>query len=291
MKRVPTRWKDKKLHYPSSDYPQSSNTDLPKHFSVIAVIGARGAGKTALITQLLSQYAGTVRDPKTGVILKPRYVVCSPTIVANESYFSSLGPHEAYSSMDDGDIEQLVRSIEDDKAEWEDYEELSRAYQQLMRAADPERVLARLPEHVQAELIENDFNPPQRPSKDRYVTYLICDDVVGTELLAGRRKSAFKNLLIKNRHHQAVIIMCLQALKELPRSMRMNVSCWALGKYGNPKVITDFHEECCGDLQFRRFKQMYDTVHQRDHAFLCIDHSQPKDKRFTDSFRERLLLE
>jgi tRNA A37 threonylcarbamoyladenosine biosynthesis protein TsaE len=290
IKRVPTRWKDKQLKYPSNNYPQSSNEDLPKHFSVICIVGSRGSGKTALITQLLKQYEGTVRCPVNKSVVEPRYVIVSPTIEQNKPYFDVLSNDKEYhNNMTDDDIQSLVESIQQDKYEWEEYENYKKIYDKIIKSKNPEAYIAQLPPAVYQYFENIDFQEPKRPEKERYVTYMVCDDIVGTDLLSNRKTHGFKNLVIKSRHHSVVIIMCVQALKEIPRSIRMNVSTYCLGKYAQPSVIRDFHEECCADIPITKFEAMYNDVHKKDFSFLCIDHSKPKKDRFTDSFRYKLL--
>lgn len=291
ISRVPTKWKDKKLNYPSSQYPQSKNTDLPKHFSVICIVGSRGSGKTALVTRLLNQYEGTVVCPKSNCIMDSEYVVCSPTIHQNEAYFSVLtGEKHMYSDMNDEEIHAMTSRIDNEKLEWEEYDHYNAIYKKILKSSNPDKYIASLDPVTRNYFEKNDFNPPERPRKNRYVTYMICDDVVGTDLLSSRKTHGFKNLVIKSRHHGIIVILCVQALKEVPKSIRMNVSCFCLGKYAQPKIVTEFHEECCGDVPFGDFERMYNDVHQNDFSFLCIDHSKPKKDRFSDSFRYKLVV-
>lgn len=286
-----TKWKDMVLKYPSDSYPQSSNTDLAKMFSIYAMIGGRGSGKTALITQLLKQYEGTIKCPKTNTIMKHRYIICSPTIDANKNYWSVLGDSvEFHDNMNDKDIQDLIDSIETDKLEWKEYEILMKYYNRLVQSKNPEKTLNSFHPMIQQELEKNDFQPPERPEKDKYITFFIADDIVGTNLLSSKKANAFKHMCIKNRHHQICVILAVQALKEIPRTLRQNISCYCLAKYAMPKVLKDFHEECCGDIPFDKFNEMYDYVHQNPFSFLCIDHSKKKDERFTNSFREKILL-
>lgn len=294
VKTEKNHWVHRKLKFPSEGYPQSSNPDLPRQFFIAALLGPRGAGKSVLTTNLLSQYMGTIKDPETGDNQMMRVIVVSPTIQANMPYWSVFDRHplstvEFHDNMSDADIKKLTDEIQHDRDAYKKYQEEMKYYKQVVESTDPEKELQKIPYSYAQKFLDNGLEPPV-PEKDPYVTFMICDDVIGTDLLSNRKVSAFKNLCIKNRHYGVNILLCLQALKELPRTIRCNCSVFSMANFANPKVINDLWEESGGDLCYDDFCDMYEQTHENQHRFLCADFTQSKDKRWSDSFQYRYKL-
>ena len=74
--------------------------------------------------------------------------------------------------------------------------------------------------------------PPRFPNG--CVVYLVLDDLVGTNLYKSTGKSAFTNLL-KNRHLGINILMLVQNLKAVPKSIRTNSSLFVIFKFALKK--------------------------------------------------------
>ena len=80
------------------------------------------------------------------------------------------------------------------------------------------------------------YSPPIPPRfPNGCVVYLVLDDLVGTNLYKSTGKSAFTNLVLKNRHLGINILMLVQNLKAVPKSIRTNRSLFVIFKFASKK--------------------------------------------------------
>ena len=265
----------------ASAYPQptaSGTQQLPRLFPVIAFCGPRGSGKTYTAVQLLRAYEeGKITEPKTGERTQLFTYLYTPTYDANPILRSLKSMCAVEEKWDSKRFSAIVEEMNERIAAWKQYQAQMRS---LKRAAAGK---ARQIDLFQLQSLEEE--PEHVPPP---IHCLFVDDMLGSKLLAPG--SEFSQFLIKNRHHRCMVFILSQSVKGIPKTVRANVSCWGTCRFGNAAVIDDLHEEV-SNLPRETFEALYEEGTRGEHDMLVIDFSQPKDRRFSCSFREVLHVE
>lgn len=208
-------------HHPNVPH----NEILPQHEFTMGLIAPKGSGKTTLIANLLRFYqvrsTSMQHPPLTDRICLQGYfhsiVVFSPTLHADEKWdyirnLPLLGENKA-----------LKKFLEKKKKNQDDAIVGGRGVTQ--QAFDPhipdacfmteydESTLQQIMDQQmeQIEAIEGMGGTKHLANRILF----IFDDLVGSSLFSGTRKSPFKMLNTNHRHHSASILMVSQAYKEV----------------------------------------------------------------------------
>ena len=122
-----------------------------------------------------------------------------------------------------------------------------------------------------------ELEPPKYPNG--FLIHWFIDDLVGTELLK-RGRSAFINLCIRNRHViPGNIIITAQAIKEIPKTIRLNVNLIAMFKFADKSnVLDDIYPLLSSYITKEQFIELYEYATIERHNALVIDATSNKLK-------------
>ena len=119
-----------------------------------------------------------------------------------------------------------------------------------------------------------EIEPPKYPNG--FVTFLIVDDCACSDIFKNG-KSYFTNLCIKNRHNSSInipmnILICVQQIFNIPKTIRLNANVICLFKYGNKKVILDdLYTLVSAWTTPEEFEAYYDKATAEEHGNLIVD--------------------
>jgi len=185
-----------------------------------------------------------------------RIILISPTSSANPVFqtLKNLHPSDIHASYSD----ELLLNIMDDIAE----EKIKTAeYQKEMALWNKCFKMKYLQELDVEELMQLEIMHYKLPEEPRFpkgcVNFLILDDFVGSSLYKSTGKSAFTNLVLRNRHLSINILMMTQNLKSIPKAIRTNTSLFVIFKFASKKVITDdLYEEVSNSITLQNFEKI-----------------------------------
>ena len=265
------------LRYRRLLYPEPLQLDLPRLYFVAQFLGPRGSGKTYSCVELLKQYeTHGIRDPKTGVRCAQRVILMSLTFAANPVFTSlrGLDDSDVVSDYTDAKLLEVIEDIKHQKEETERYHKTLKAWRKFLRTEDE----SSMSEDELLLLYDANYAEPVRP---RYVvpcvTFLVLDDLIGSDAFKSTGRSALTELVLKNRHVGVNICILTQNMKSVPRALRVNTSVWVVFRFSNAKLVDDMYDEMGSSLSLERFKELYAfATASGDHSCLVVDFTQPK---------------
>ena len=266
-------WNNELPKYKRTRYPQPLDPNLPYHYNVSIYCGSRGSGKTCLAVKYLYELE------KRGIEgdIPPRLVLISPTAKSDSNKI-----FEVLKSLDDDDIieeytdealkDKMVelRQDLDDGLEYQYYKKL---YERFVKAKSLKSFTYddfMLLEKNNYEMIEE----PKYPHG--FVTFLIVDDCACSGIFKNG-KSYFTNICIKNRHNSSVnipmnILIAVQSIMNIPKTIRLNANVICLFKFGNKKVILDdLYPLVSAWTTPDEFGALYDKATEEEHGCLIVD--------------------
>lgn len=279
-------WDNKPPEFKQTKYPVPNDPEAPRLYPVILAVGSRGSGKTFSLTKIIQSYLKNgIRDPQTGKVVPQRVVIFSPTYQAN-NVLKTLPTeqedvHETYS---ESALQALMEDLADIKHNALEYQRVKKLLRKHVRSE------ANIGE--QQDLAMN-MGILEHPPKYKVspVTHILFDDLVGAGAFKQAGKSVLNNLTLRNRHHGLCMYFATQSLKQFPRMLRQNVSCFLLYKYSSAiDILKDFHIEVSAMLTLEQLEALYEFAVRDDHDFLFFDSSQPKDRRIRRNFAEYLTI-
>ena len=115
---------------------------------------------------------------------------------------------------------------------------------------------------------------------------IIFDDMVGSALFGGKKDNPFKRLNTNHRHYSISMMEVAQAYKELPKTVRTNVTglvTWEIPNEGEVKVLYEEHP-----LGMKRevWDQAYAYCTEGEHDFMYVNYKRPKRLRIMKNFDE-----
>lgn len=283
--REPSGFEAPKLKFKRTAYP-SVEGQLPAMYPVICSVGPRGSGKSWLVASLLKSYEKTPpKNADDGTPCAIRTILISPTVDANPQFraLKSLDEKDVHREYSDKLLDDIVEDMERERAATAEYRRRKKLLQKFEKMGA--KGLDRLKPDELLDLDEMEYavdEPPRFPNG--VCNFLVIDDMVGSAIYKSGR-NRFLNFLLRNRHHQCGIILLVQSLKSLPRTLRANASCWIIHRFGTTSHLPDLYEEAGSALMKEDdFQELYFEATKDDHGALVIDFSKPKDRRFSISF-------
>lgn len=269
------------LRYRRLQYPEPLQNDLPRLYFVAQFLGPRGSGKTYSAVELLKQYeTHGIRDPKTGVRCAQRVILMSPTYAANPVFTSLKGLDESdvVSDYTDAKLLEVIEDIKHQKEETERYHKALKVWRKFLKTEDE----SSMSEDELLLLYDCNYAEPPRP---RYlvpcVTFLVLDDLVGSEAFKATGRSALTELVLKNRHVGVNVLILTQNMKSIPRALRVNTSVWVVFRFSNNKMVGDMYDEMGASVSPERFQELYEYASGGDnHNCLIVDFTQPRERRY-----------
>jgi len=247
-----------------------------------AVCSVRGYGKGVILSSLLQGFK------HQGCL--DRVFIISPTIESNRPIFGPLeiNPEDEYSTGDPANILDIIRKVEEEQEEWDQYQEAFALWRIIndhsinINSIDPKILL---------KALENGYfnkkpEPKYRNSQGgRPCLALIVDDCQGDKIYnATGSKNPFINLCLRHRHIGKglglSIFMCCQTYGGsggIPRIIRQNITSLLLGEQKNKEVLDQIADEIGGQIEKEKFMEAYsravhnDRPNEQNHNFMMID--------------------
>ena len=117
---------------------------------------------------------------------------------------------------------------------------------------------------------------------------LIFDDSVSDTFW--QHKTCLK-FILNSRHVKFSIIIVSQAYFLIPKTIRLNSSCFMLFGTGNTKEINNMYEENTSSLDRNTWESIYKTITDIPHSFLIINYQNPLTHRLQDGFEKFIQIE
>jgi len=219
----------------------------------------------------------------------------SPTIQANTVWNSlrslDIGK-DVREDYDDNTLKDILEEIKVTKKESEDYMNYINAYEKYMRLEDYE--LHKLNNEDLVILASYNFIEPEMLPLPKYkfppINILLLDDLLGSSCFNNKKTSFFQKQLIQNRHHQVCYAILVQAIKSVPKSIRLNCNVIVLYKFANIlKICDDCYEEVSATLTEQEFINLYMYAIDKEYGSLVIDMTGKKN-RFLCGWNTELFL-
>lgn len=265
-------------HHPNVPHEQV----LPQHEFTMGLIAPKGSGKTTLIANLLRLYQGYFHT----------IVVFSPTLHADEKWdyirgLPLLGENK--------DLKKFMEKKQKNKDE-----AVVGSKGMTHKPFDPH-----IPDAMfMTEYDETTLRDIMTEQMDQIETIealggtkhlanrilFIFDDLVGSNLFSGTRKSPFKMLNTNHRHHSASILMVSQAYKEIPKTIRTNWTALITFEIPNEAEVKVVYEENPVGLKRDTWDQVYRHCTQGDYDFMYINVKRPRALRVMKNFDQFVFI-
>ena len=203
-------WNNKMVKHSKVVYPQCLDSNTPQNYFLALFVGARGSGKTYLLTKLLK----TLEEKKiyeNGKVVAQRIILISSTAHSDSNrVFKSLKNldwnNDVIDSYTDSLLIDKMEELKKDTEEGKDY----KLYRDVWKKF---KVIDDVDDLTQDEmLLLNKFNfipfkdIPVPTYKDGFITHYVIDDMIGSNIFKNG-KSPFTNLCIRNRHVTPSILL------------------------------------------------------------------------------------
>jgi hypothetical protein len=262
-------------------YPQCREMNLPRMFFAGLWVGGRESGKTHSVTELLKMYEMFGIYAPDGKKVEQRIIMFSPTYHGNVHFWNNLkhlDEGDVHTRYSDAELTSVVDDVKQQQDETDEYKRLLKVYDRCVHSKDGSDISTRDFKDLQAM----DFKPPPAP---RYpngcVVFLVMDDLIGSRAYKSTGESYFTQLVLRNRHTKMCVLMLAQSLKNIPKSLRINVNVFVLFSFANSRIVTeDLYDELSNKMSLNEFEALYTFATSATHGSLVIDFSQPKGRQF-----------
>lgn len=253
-------------------YPVPGDPNLPRLYPVACFCGSRGQGKSFSIVKLLKMYEkARIFDKETGDEVSQRVVLFCPSADSNPIFESlkHLDEEDIHTLYTDDKLETVVAEIKREREETKVYRENLAIWRKFLKARKESDLSV---EEMQRLALMG----YQKPSPPKYpngcVVHLILDDLISSPAMKTQGRSAVLNLTLRNRHSAICIYIAAQAVKGVPKGIRLNVSLWVLYKFCNAKMILDdIYPEISALMTPQQFLDAYAYATSEPHNALVID--------------------
>jgi hypothetical protein len=273
-------WDNKVVQHPKLIYPQCNDEGAPRNYFVALFVGARGSGKTYLLTKLLK----TFEEKKcylNGVEIPQRIILISPTAHSDSNQiFKSLSnldfDLDVITEYSDDLLKNKMEEVKKDLLESKEYKEYERVWKKFKKVKVKD-----LTDEECELLVKYDFEAFEDIPKPKFpagfLLHWIVDDMLGTSIFKQGR-SAFTNLCIRNRHVLPgnIIISC-QSIMAVPKTIRLNSNLIVMFKFANKQaVINDIYPVVSAYVTEEKLMELYEHATSENHSALVIDSTTSK---------------
>jgi len=286
-------WNNKVVNHTKVVYPQCNDEGAPKNYFVALFVGARGSGKTYLLTKLLKTFEEK-KCYKYNREIPQRIVLISPTAHSDSNViFKSLKnldwDVDVITEYSDEILKKKIEEVKKDLDEAKEYQEYDIVYKRFKKLK-----IDKLTDDECKLLYKYNFQKfediPEPKYPNGFLMHLIVDDMIGSNIFKNG-KSFFTNLCIRNRHVvPGNIIIATQAIMMVPKTIRLNANLIVLFKFANKKqVILDIHPIVSAYVTEEKLMELYEYATAEAHNALVIDGTSSKIV-FKKNFNKILLL-
>ena len=231
-------WNNKVVSHSKVVYPQCRDSESPRNYFVALFVGARGSGKTYLLTKLLKTLEGKkcYLDDKE---VPQRIILISPTAHSDSNrIFKSLKnldwDEDVITKYSDNALKDKMEEVKIDLEQSKEYKEYKRVWEKFKKES-----VKKLTDEECELLYKYEFEDfkdiPKPKYPDGFLLHWIIDDMLGTDIFKNG-KSAFTNLVIRNRHIiPGNIIIATQSIMTVPKTIRLNANLIAMFKFAKNK--------------------------------------------------------
>lgn len=279
---------DSKLKYSKLNYPKCKcKGNCPDFYWNYLATGVRQSGKTYNCIRLLKHYEDNKEliTDKDGNQYDLRYFLISPTSSANPIYQSlnSLDfENDVYDCYNDSVLQKIMDEVDMMKQKVEEYMKYKQAYKIYLKLG--EEKLNKMKDQDLVLLANHDFEHPDMVFEDlKYkkptISVIILDDLLGSECFSKKNQSLLKYYLIRNRHKKICFAILSQAMRSIPKDIRLNCNVFFFGAFKNEKVIReDLYDEVSKELSPDEFLEVFNHCTKEQYGSLVIDCSKDKIK-------------
>jgi len=268
-------WNNKVVNHTKVEYPQCNDEGAPKNYFVSLFVGARGSGKTYLLTKLLKTFEEK-KCYKDNKEIPQRIVLISPTAHSDSNViFKSLKnldwQLDVITEYSDEILKKKIEEVKKDLDEAKEYQEYDIVYKRFKKLK-----IDKLTDDECKLLYKYNFQKfediPEPKYPNSFLIHFIIDDMIGSNIFKNG-KSAFTNLCIRNRHVvPGNIIIATQAIMQVPKTIRLNANLIVLFKFANKKqVILDIHPIVSAYVTEEQLMELYEYATAEPHDALVID--------------------
>jgi hypothetical protein len=268
-------WDNKVVDHPKVVYPQCNDSGAPRNYFVSLFVGARGSGKSYLLTKLLKTFEEK-KCYKDGEEVPQRIVLISPTAHSDSNLiFKSLKnlnwDLDVLTEYSDEILKEKIQEVKKDLDEAKEYKEYEKCYKKFKKVS-----IDKLTDDECELLYKYDFEkfedipPPKYPNG--FLLHWVIDDMIGSNIFKNGR-SAFTNLTIRNRHViPGNIIIATQSIMQIPKTIRLNANLIAMFKFANKKmVLDDIYPVVSAYVTPEKLMELYEYATTEPHNALVID--------------------
>ncbi len=216
-----------------------------------------------------------------GHTVPQRIILVTPTYQNNRPYFEPLKWFDPETDLHKKYSESLIFEIREELLEEAKeamtYQKRYKLWKRFLKARKIER------EFDGEEMLELEAMGWRAPEPPEFpwgrVTWLVLDDMVGTAAYK-QGKSELTELALINRHIGCNVLMLVQSIKAIPKSIQVNCAVYVLFRFASLKVvIQDLYTEFSGDLTEPEFATLYNYCVSLPHGSLVIDTTQSDPSR------------
>ena len=290
-----------KIGNSSLDYPKSNNPYLFRLFFNYLGVASRGGGKTYNLVKIIKEFENSEMKTNDGTNHQIRTILISPTYDANKNLFDnlkSLSPVDIYEEYTEETLKDIIDDVKGIIEEVKMFKDYKDAYDLIKRTPkDKIKDLIKEKPEIYELLKVHNFETPLKVAENfRYtekpITFIILDDLMGSDAFNRKHQSLLKYWLIKNRHIFTSFFILVQSMKSVPKDIRLNCNVFYVAKFSNKKVIlNDLYEEVSSMMKPEQFENIYDyAINSNDYGALIIDNSGDK-KRFYNNLEKEIFIE
>ena len=273
-------WNNNMVPHPKLVYPQCNDDGAPRNYFVALFIGARGSGKTYLLTKLLKTFEQK-KCYLNGVEIPQRIILISPTAHSDSNQiFKSLKnldwDIDVITEYSDDVLKNKMEEVKTELLQSKEYKEYKRVWAKFkkVKVKDLTDDDCELLMKYNFEDFE-DIPPPKFPNG--FLLHWIVDDMLGSNIFKNGR-SQFTNLCIRNRHLiPGNIIIASQSIMQIPKTIRLNSNLIVMFKFANKQaVINDVYPVVSAYVTEEKLMELYEHATSENHSALVIDSTSSK---------------
>lgn len=251
-------------------HPPPPDSVLMHHEFSLALIAPKGSGKTTTLCNLLLFYKNyfhsiVIFSPTVANDEKWHYIKQQPLLARNtalENFLKHLDQKKDSPSAVVGPAPCELNPL---------------AQEPVFNPKIPEELfLTEYDESVLGGLLAEQqkmINFLEQRGKTKHLAnriLLVFDDLVGSTLFSSRRNNVFKKLNTNHRHFSTSILLVSQAYKEIPKTVRVNVSGVILFEIANEKELECIYEENPCSMKKEIWLQVYHHAVAEPYGFMFI---------------------
>ena len=270
--------KDHKSH------PPPIHKVFPAHAFSMLIVAPKGSGKTNLLVHLiLKQYKGYFHN----------IIVCSPTI-ANDPKWSLVKRTKGILA-ENKKLEAIIEGRSKNKKRWkvvfaDPKDQAKEVNEKFDGKIDEENMFSEQKklwpileqqQNVIEFLKDEGYDDDAKYIADRLL--VVIDDNAGT--FKNTNNNPMVNYVIKHRHYSSSVIIVTQALRAIPKTIRINCNAHIYFDIGNRIELKSIYEETGDGLDEKTWMELYQhCVKDEPYSFLYFNNLFPPGKRFYKRF-------